>query len=384
MLAVSLLVALSLNQVPATDQAGRITGRVTVAGANTPVSGARVILLPTARPTGPMGPPPQAITDQDGRYTFEKVAPGTYRLDAQRTGFAPLSAPARPRAVGTVEVAAGQSIAVNLELQRGAVIAGRVLDPRGEPLTDARIMVLRRVPAPATTGMPSRLMPAPGQGQQTNDLGEFRVSGLPPGEYYVAAIPRPAMMFGGPRASTTPVPQGPRTTTATTYYPGTSDQAAAQPIAVAAGAEVGNINFAVQTAPAFRVSGTVVDENGNPVAGAMVMLMGDPRSGAMLMGPSGNGQSRDNGRFDIDEVPAGTYRANASVPMRMTGSAGAGSGGVGSWTSSSVGSGGVTTSSWSSVGGAEIAGTMQQPVEVVVTDADVTGVRVVIRRPVRQ
>ena len=378
MLAVSLLVALSLDQAPAADQTGRITGRVTVAGANTAVSGARVILLPTARPTGPMGQPPQAITDQDGRYAFDRVAPGTYRIDAQRTGFAPLSDPARPRTAGTVDVSAGQSIDVNLELQRGAVIAGRILDLQGEPLPDARIVVLRRMPGPSTPGMPSRLMPA-GQGQQTNDLGEFRVPGLAPGEYYVAAMPRPAMMFGGPRASVNSAPQRARTTIATTYYPGTSDQAAAQPIAVAAGAEVGNINFAVQSAPAFRVSGTVVDEDGKPVAGAMVMLMGDPRSGAMLIGPSGNGQSRDNGRFDIDEVPAGTYRANASVPMRMTGS-----GGVSSWSSSATSGGGFATSSWSSIGGSEIAGTMQQPVEVVVTDADVTGVRVVIRRPARQ
>jgi hypothetical protein len=61
-------------------------------------------------------------------------------------------------------------------------------------------------------------------------------------------------------------------------------KAAAQPIAVAAGAEVGNISFTMQSAPAFRVSGIVVDENGDPVADAMVMMMGDPRSG-IFMGP---------------------------------------------------------------------------------------------------
>ena len=66
-----------------------------------------------------------------------------------------------------------------------------------------------------------------------------------------------------------------RTTTATTFYPGTTDQVAALPIAVAAGAEVGNINFAMQTLPSFRVSGIVVDQDGKPVGGAMVMLMGE-------------------------------------------------------------------------------------------------------------
>jgi hypothetical protein len=173
-------------------------------------------------------------------------------------------------------------------------------------------------------------------------------------------------MFG--TAGTSPVrdQKAARTTLPTTYYPGTTDQAAAQPIAVAAGAEVGNIFLTMQAVPAYRVSGIVVDEDGKPVGDAMVMLMGDPRSGVM-MGPVGNSVSQANGRFDIDGVPAGNYRINASIVMRMTSSGGgAGSGG------SSV--------SWSSTSGSG-PGTMVQPLEVVVADADVTGVRVVARRP---
>ena len=371
----SLLVALSFNQTsPAADQAGRISGRVTVEGANTPVAGARVILLPGAPTRGPLGPPPQTTTDQDGRYEFDRVAPGAYRIEVQKTGFALLVDPPRSR---TVQVAPGQSVdGVDRQLQKGAVIAGRILDPNGEPLPDARIMVMRRVTPPGPSGAPARLMPAPGQSQQTNDLGEFRVAGLAPGEYYVAATPRPAAMFGGPGVnvnSASRTTRTARTTIATTYYPGTTDQAAAQPLSVAAGAEVGNITFAMQSVPAFRVSGMVVDENGKPVAGAMVMLMGDPRNGGMFMGPSGRVRTQDNGRFDMDDVPAGTYRANASIPMMITSSSG--SGAVGGF---------VTGSFSSSSGGVVSGGTMEQPTEVVVTDADVKGVRVVVRRPAPQ
>jgi hypothetical protein len=46
----------------------------------------------------------------------------------------------------------------------------------------------------------------------------------------------------------------------------------------------------MRSAPAFRVSGVVVGDDGMPVARAMVMLMGDPRNG-MFMGPAGNAQS---------------------------------------------------------------------------------------------
>src|SRR5204862_4313788 len=148
------------------------------------------------------------------------------------------------------------------------------------------------------------------------------------------------------------------TTLAITYYPGSSDQAAAHPVAVAAGAEVGNIFITMQPVPAFRVSGIVVDEEGKPVGNAMVMLMGDPRQGA-VMGPVGNSTSRADGRFDIDDVPAGSYRANGSIMMRMTESGrGAASGG--------------SSMSWSSTSGPGT--TMPQLLEIVVADADVTGV----------
>jgi hypothetical protein len=63
----------------------------------------------------------------------------------------------------------------------------------------------------------------------------------------------------------------------------------------------------------------------------------------------------------IGEVPAGSYRVTASVPMSVSGSGG----------------GFVSFSSG-------IVGGIERPIEVVVTDADVKGVRVVIRRPAPQ
>ena len=361
MLLISLLVALSLNQAPAADQGGRVSGRVTLAGTMTPVSGARILLIPATRPVSPMGPPPQATTDQDGRFDVAPVAPGAYRLDVQKSGLAPLDSSRAP----TVTLAAGQSIdGVNLQMQKGAVIAGRILDPAGEPLPDARIMVFRRPPATAT-GIQGglRLVPAPNPGTQTNDLGEFRLASLAPGEYFVAAMPRPLMVFGAAGSSPARDRRMVRSTLPTTYYPGTTDQQAAQPIAVAAGAEVANISFTMQQVPAFRVSGIVIDEADRPVAGAMVMLVGDPRNGPFT-GPVGNAMSQADGRFDVDGVPAGSYRAQASIMMRMTGSGGGGIGGSVSWSSSSDGRGAIP-----------------QSIEVVVADTDVTGVRVVAQRP---
>ena len=374
----SLLVALTLTQAaPAAVQTGRVSGRVVLEGANTPVSGARIILIPTARPVGPMGPPPQATTDQNGTFGFERVAPGTYRLDVQKTGLVALDSRLAPQ----VTVAPGQSIEINPQMQKGGVIAGRLLDAIGEPIPDARMMVFRRPPANSTMPGDFRLVPALNPGTQTNDIGEFRLSGLAPGEYFVAAAPRPAMMFGAAAFNSAGARSAVRTALATTYYPGTIEQASAMPVVVAAGAEVGNISFTLQPVPAFRVSGLVVDEEGKPLAGAMVMLIADPRTGA-FSGPVGNAKASDDGRFEIDGVVAGAYRANASVPVSISTGGGV-TGGVVAGVSGGVmvsgtSSGAVT---WSS---GPMSSAMDQAPDVIVADADVSGIRVVARRPSRQ
>ena len=383
-----LIVALSSAQAPqTTESTGRIAGRVTVEGTDTAVTGVRIMLMPVGRlmrpperprPIGPMGPPPQAITDQDGRFAFERIFAGTYTVDAQKTGFVSFNQPGQRH---TVDVVARRAVALDLQLQKGAVVSGRVLDPSGEPMADVSIMAMRRIPTSPGVTTP-RLMPA-GPGAQTNDIGEFRLPGLAAGEVFIVAMPRGQSPFGGP--GVTPSNGNAKTTITATFYPGTADQQAAQPIAVAAGAEVGNISFTMQSAPAFRISGIVVDENGDPVSGAMVMLMNDPRSG-MFLGPGGGGQSRDDGRFTIGEVPPGSYRLSASIPIRMNGAGGGGS-------FVSFGSGGTIVSGGAAVGAVSggVAGGAtggpggtDQPTDVTVTDADVSGVRVVVRRPARQ
>jgi hypothetical protein len=361
----SFFLALFISQATGPVATGGMTGRVVADGTNAPIAGAQVVLFPAGRPTAQMGSPPQATTDQDGRFAFGELAPGEYHIDVQKTGFAPLNEPMmRPR---TFIVTTGQPLAVDVRLQRSGVISGRVLDARGDALTEVRVMAMRRVPEPPEAGGGSRLVPAPMQGpQQTNDLGEFRVAGLAPGEYVIAAAPHGFAGFGGPGVAPQSSSMAAHTTTVTTFYPGTADQAGAQALTVAAGGEVGNIVFTMQAAPAFRVSGIVVDESGAPIEGAMVMLMADPRSDVM-MGPIGNAQSDARGRFAIDEVPAGTYRANASVMMSMNGT---GSGGIGA----------VSRGSFASFSSGMVGG-IEQPAEIVVTDADVSGVRVVARRP---
>jgi hypothetical protein len=362
-LTVVVAVAVVLAQAPAPAEAGRVGGRVVAADNGAPLPDARVTLAPFVGGRGPRpvvlppGPPPQAITDQDGRFVFEGVAPGTYTFDAQRSGYAPLRniASGPPQ---TIQLAPGQSIdSVELRLQRGSVIAGRVFGPSGEPLADARVIAMRRV---QTGRGPGRFVPTGGQGsQQTNDLGEFRIAGLAAGEYLVAASRRLNPVLSTGAVSSTR--QGARTTVATTFYPGTMDQNGASLIALGAGIEVGNITFTAQFVAAHYVSGIVVDESGTALGGAIVTLMDDARNG-VLVGPAGSARTAADGTFSIGDVPAGSYRLSASVPVV--------------WSNSGSAGGIVSSSSVVRPG-------PPQQTEVVVTDADVSGLQIVVRQPRR-
>ena len=151
MIIAALLAALSFTQTPSPAATGRLSGRVTAEGTNAPIAGARVMVFPMMRtampPSGPMTMPPQGMTDQDGRFVFNGVAPGEYRIDVQKTGFASSADPTtRPT---TYTVVAGQALDnISIVLQKGAVISGKVLDQQGEPVTDAHVMALRRITPP--------------------------------------------------------------------------------------------------------------------------------------------------------------------------------------------------------------------------------------------
>jgi hypothetical protein len=113
----------------------------------------------------------------------------------------------------------------------------------------------------------------------------------------------------------------------------------------------------VQSVPAHNVSGVVVDESGTPLAGAMVMLSSDARSGVPI-GPTSNARTAADGSFSIGDVPAGSYRLSASVPVV--------------WSNSGSAGGIVSPTSVVRPG-------PSQQTEVVVADADVSGLQIVVQ-----
>jgi protocatechuate 3,4-dioxygenase beta subunit len=381
--------AFTLTLQAAVPQPASVSGAVFEAGSNMPIGGAQVTLMSFAlRPQ--RGRPPEplvTVTDQNGRYRFDALEPGRYRVNVQKAGFASMLGPGLPEMTLT---AGERRTELNVTIQRGAAVVGRVLDENGEPIANANVMAWRRPPIPKGAAAPARLglIPA-GAGVQTNDLGEFRLFGLAPGDVYVQANSRPD--FG---RSASPGP----TVLLATYFPGTADVDGAMPITLAAGQTSGEITITMVSAPAFQVTGVVTDEGGRPVENALVRLVierapGDPPMPSM--GGMRSARSDKEGRFTLGGVVNGSYTLIAIAPVLLSmpdaASGGAGEAGVSTLFASGTVTGGVVSGL---VGGGVTTETLNgvttqyrddagTRVAVTVNDARVAGVEVAVRRPAR-
>jgi len=206
---------LAPQQAPAAAPAS-IAVQVREAGTTTPIRGARITISGS-------GVRETATADFAGKYDFTGLEAGTYRFTVERENFA-----FDPTGPGMVTVGPGIKLAVVLEMQRAAAITGDVRDDQGNPRAGLNVTAIRKVGNGTSTSPTSR--------QPTNDLGEFRVDGLLPGEYLVIASPATTAR------DTTLIP---------TYYQATTDKGAAIPIRVGPGDTISGITISMSSSPSY-------------------------------------------------------------------------------------------------------------------------------------
>ena len=204
----------------------RIRGRVTTADTGVPLRRVQVSISALEASIRRM-----TTTDADGRYEFAELPAGRYSVSATKGGYVTLQAgQRRPFELGNpVTLGDGQTLTnVDLALPRGSVIAGRITDEFGEPIAMAQVQAQRYQYGP---GGQRRLTFAGGPFIMTDDLGQFRLYGLMPGEYIVSAgVRQMGMAVGAGSANDSSEGYAP------TFYPGTISAADAQPVTVGLGA----------------------------------------------------------------------------------------------------------------------------------------------------
>ena len=243
-----------------------------------------------------------ASTDADGHFRIENVLPGRYRLFVERTGFVGVNERELKSDINAFTVQAGQSVEdLFFRMMPTAVINGRIMDEDGDPMAEVRIIVQKKKPGKATRETAATV--------GTNDLGEYRVAGLFPGQYWILAIPPPdfrdyEQQHGKSSQPDNPAEPQPDTRYLTTYYPGAYDAAQATPITLKAGDEV-PVNLTLFPARTYRVRGTVTGVTiGQQPAVELLSKAGDSYRSNEI-GP--------DGQFEVRGVAPGSYTLIASA-----------------------------------------------------------------------
>jgi hypothetical protein len=237
---------------------------------------------------------------RDGRWEATALPAGRYLVSASKGGYVTVQYGQRRTSQGggtPIVLGDGQSLEqIDIVLLRGGVITGRVLDDNGEPLAGAQIQAQRYQYMPD-----GQKRPVTAGFATSDDLGQFRVFGLAPGEYAVNAGSRGIIAS----ADTSPEPSASPETLGNTYYPGTLNPNEAQVISIGAGQET---SLQIQLLPTRvgHIGGIVINSEGKPVGGAQLMLAASGDVFATNL-PGGITVTRPDGNFAYSNIPSGDY-----------------------------------------------------------------------------
>jgi len=268
-------------------------------GTPRPAAGEPGIRASAALSSAPLPPPPgmarrEAVTDETGRFECTGLPPGRYTVMVSPSGVL------LPSSAQQVELAEGGSATVTIRLARGGSITGRVLDDQGDPIVRAQVTAVQRRNMGGTWRLVST---GSGAHAATDDLGQYRLYGLTPGEFYVSAAYNPAMF--GPVAGDQS--GEPRFGFANTFHPSATGIDGAKRVLVASGQETSGVDIALARVKVASVSGRVVDAAGASLDGRQVSVRLMPRSEMLGASFAGASAWRADGTFVIPNVPPGSY-----------------------------------------------------------------------------
>lgn len=348
--AVAMSVAAGVGAQQAAAQSGTVTGHVTCSDTQKPArfatvllfgvpAPARGVMLPPAPMTGAKDDDSQAMaglkagmaafnstsfvqtqTDEEGAFSATGVAPGDYYVFASVPGYvqpvnevkAAIEAGADPQkllpGIPMVHVSAASESLASVSIDRGAAVSGKVVWEDGSPVTKANVMVVAakgEKPLPPQYSMV--VMGSVGAGGSiaiTDDLGQFRIAGLAPGEYYVKATLQTKSQFSMQKgqmnfnfnqlAAEKPL---------TVFAPAAFHQAGAKAVTLTAGQDLEGQDIAINLGNLHSVSGRIASAEDHHSINSGTVSLTDASDKEFSRSASVNA----DGSFTVRFVPSGTY-----------------------------------------------------------------------------
>ncbi len=319
-----------------------VSGRVTTSNGK-PAREVPVVLQP-AEWTMQRETVAKGSTDEDGRYKLTNVPPGRYHLTAVSPGYVFAEAGANGWQPGKfVNVVAGDELKdLDFTLVRGGVVTGRVTDSDGKPVVEEAVTLI-----PADVNERKARQYARPVNAVTDDRGVYRAWGVSPGRYlaYAGRSKDDNFMRGG-QDDAAFYPQ--------TFYPSVTDESQARVLEVSAGGESDEVDITLaKLTRTYKAHVRVVDEDGRPApnvaiaVGSMTATAGVRR---FMGNVSGGGKTDERGEYSVPGLVPGDW---------------------GVWASPGDIYGG---------GSANNGTTYSDPVTFEVTDSDVSGLEIKMRR----
>jgi hypothetical protein len=194
-----------------------------------------------------------------------------------------------------ITIRAGEAFtSVRVTLTAQGVITGKVEDADGWPAVNARIRALRY-----EFPMGTRRIWPQGRPVETDDRGEFRLFGMPPGGYYLRADPGSQLSGFDERHTAA-------------FYPAAYTLSDAAMVTVESGKETSGIRIRLGHMDGFRISGRVVGPRGLALTLTIHAANAENLSMAIRLPESANGS------FVFRHMPPGVYRLLAGGSAELT------------------------------------------------------------------
>jgi hypothetical protein len=252
-------------------------------------------------------------TDESGGFSFLKVPTGRYMIAVQRDGYLPLSA----GRIGSYKmppifsVQSGQTISSFVfTLTPSGVVSGKVKFDDAEPAVNVAVQLYRAFYDRGRHGY------AAAASGRTDDRGEYRLHGLEPGSYYVAALyqapPRPSDAQEQEHTDTQGNPL-PDLSYAVTFFPEAQKMSEAVAVKIGPGAEVAGIDIFLTLVHTVHVRGHVIGGlKGSVISSPNVSLRWNDSDNTASVSAPINVSIKPDQDFDIQGVTAGPYLLVAS------------------------------------------------------------------------
>lgn len=241
----------------------------------------------------------EALTGADGRFLFRALAAGKYVLRAKHHGF--ITQGYEQHGAFFTGIAVGPGLAAPsllFRLQPEAVISGTIVDEAGDPVRDARVMLLHK------SLQNGEWATRTGDSATSDDRGFYQFGQLLPGRYFVSVNTQPWYARPAPRASVSgggnaaldvayPI----------TYYQDATDADDATPIDLQAG-EHATADITLTAVPAQHI---VVRMAENTAVTGFTAMLSQHVADAGSFSVSTMFQKVAPGVFESSGVPPGSY-----------------------------------------------------------------------------